>query len=150
MPYAGSLGMAMSALFYAPIVIPVAVALCTLGCYYRFQRRFQDTFLSLFFLVFLASFVAVFFYDGARHDFLDNHIVWQGNCRSLGVAVETKGNSKNLYANFACDNNPDYSFRVWDPDIIAYVANHPDAQPLAYRLSAGYTLSPLNAIAETK
>jgi hypothetical protein len=150
MPYAGSMKIAMKALFYAPIVIPAIVVLGTLGCYYRFERRFQDAFLSLFFLMFLTSFVAVVFYEGAQQGFLDNHIVYQGNCQSFGVAVQVNGNSRNLYANFACDNNPGYVFKVWDPDVIAYVANHPGAQPLAYRLSAGYTLSPINTVAEVK
>ncbi len=150
MPYAGSLKIAMKALFYVPIIIPTMVFLGTVGCYYRFKRKFQDTFLSLLFLVFFASFVAVVFYEGAQDDFLDNHIIYQGNCRSLGVAVETKGNSKSLYADFTCDNDPDYVFKVWDPDIIAYVANHPGIQPQTYSLSAGYTLSPLDTLIETK
>ncbi len=150
MPYAGSLKIAMKALFYAPIVIPAIVLLGTVGCYYRFKRRLHDTFLSLLVLVFYVSFVAVFFYKIALGVFLGNHIVYQGNCKSLGVAVEVRGNDKSLYANFTCDNDPDYVFKVSDPDIIAYIANNPGIQPQMYNLSAGYTLSPVRAPAKTK
>ena len=144
MPYAGKMGIAMEALFYAPYVIPIGVALCTVGCYYRFGRSFQDTFISLAILMLLACFfVAPLLYIGARDYFLDNHIVYQGNCRSLGVGVQTEGNRKNLYANFICDNYSSDAFKVWNPDIIAYVANHPDGKPMAYELSAGGTLLPL-------
>lgn len=142
-PYTGTVAAAMKALRYGPCFVPAVAVVLTMALYLRSKRDIRQTAISVGLLMILAVVLAPFFYWGAEEDFLDQHVVYQGTCTALGFGVSTEGNRKDLYAKFACDNDPSLVFKVWDPEIIAYVADNPGAPPLQYRLSANHTLSPV-------
>jgi hypothetical protein len=150
MPYTKTVAGAMKPLFYGPYLIPAVTIALTAMCYYRFKRDIQQTAISLALLMFLIPFATIFFYWGGEKGFLDHYIVYQGNCEAINISVSTEGNRKNLYADFTCGNDPSQVFKVWDPDIIAYVANHPAASPRQYQLSANHTLLPIEPLQTKK
>ena len=141
-PYTKTVAGTLKPLFYAPCLFPVVTILIATMFYYRFERKAQEAAIGLAIFMVLVPCIVPFFYWGAEKDFLDGYVVYQGNCEPLNIGVSTEGNSKSLYVNFTCDNDPNRVFKVWDPDIIAYVANHPGASPLQYRLSVNHILLP--------
>ncbi len=144
-PYTKTVANTMRALFYAPYLIPPIIIIFVMVFYYRSERNIQKTAISLGILMFLVSFASTLFYLAGEQDFLDGYVIYQGNCEPLNIGIFTEGNRKNLYVNFTCDNDPSYVFRVWDPDIIAYVINNPEVSSLPYRLSANHTLLPIES-----
>ena len=149
-PYTKTLENTLKTLFYVPCIVPVIIILVATIFYYRSQRKLQQMVISIALLMVLIPFFAMLFYAAVENDFLSNYVVYKGNCKPLHLGVSTESNRKDLYIDFTCDNDPNHVFKVWDPDIIAYVANHPGVSPLQYRLSARHTLLPITSAGAIK
>ena len=142
-PYTGTAASAIQELHYLPYYIPLGVALFVVGCYYHFGRSIRQACLALALVLGGASLCLSFVYAVMEQIFLGEHIVYEGKCTARGFGVQVNENTKMLYAKFSCDDDPDYVFKVWDPDIIAYAANHPNNRSALYQLSARDTLVPV-------
>ncbi len=138
-PYTGTMAAAMRTFFYFPILVPAAVLSVTLGYYFHSGRKLQDTIEILAVSMILVCILPPLLYEGMEQDFLGNHIVYQGKCSVLNFDV-TKGARPNLFANFTCENDPGYIFKVWDAKVLANAANHPNTKTMVYQLSAEDTL----------
>lgn len=142
-PYTKTVANTMRALFYAPCIVPTVVIVLGVICYYCTKKNAQQVIITLAVLMPIVVCVASIVYVAATNDFLDNYVVYQGSCRSLDVGVSAMENKGDVYVNFVCDNDPSHVFKVWDPRIIAYAANHSGAPPRQYQLSARHTLLPI-------
>lgn len=141
-PYTGTVAESMKVIFYIPLLFPCAICLATVGFYYRFGRSIQDAFIGCAMLLFVCTtFFIPLLYTAIKDDFLTKHIIYRDNCRSIGIDVFIKGYDRILYAKIVCDRDPNVVLKEWDPDIIAYLANHPENAYHVYQVSAADTLS---------
>jgi hypothetical protein len=146
MPYTKTVMGAMKALLYAPCLVPLcAIVLCLLMSLGQIKQSVQQFALSTSVVMLLVSGIGLIFYAAAEDDFLTHYPIWQGSCQPGNAGVSVNGNEKGLYINFTCDNQPGHVFKVWDPEVIAYVVNHPGESPLQYRLSVKHTLLPVES-----
>jgi hypothetical protein len=135
-PYTGSVHESLKILNYTPIWLPMVPVLFALIMRYGGRHGVPTTLGATALVMVIVLILATGFYFEKDENFLAQDIVYQGPCKVENFAVSDKQSGNKLYAMATCANDPFNSFKVWDPNILAYVANHPNELTREYKLSA--------------